>query len=158
MFSFIKLPNMKRLIRLQLLFLVQNKTKQKQIMNTVYEKYVEGLKKNEIVQLKRKPNLHKIIVYAMEDDSDTWAESKRLNELFEKHDDKNYKKFIITEKVSVRKCYASTFNFSSKKCMASLARNEKFFLRYAKEAIAYMKNVISYNLANELHSVTITRG
>ena len=62
---------MKRLIRLQLLFLVQNKTKQKQIMNTVYEKYVEGLKKNEIVQLKRKPNLHEIIVYAMEDDSDT---------------------------------------------------------------------------------------
>ena len=42
--------------------------------------------------------------------------------------------------------------------MTSFARNEKKFLRNAKEAITHMKNLIYYNLANELHLVTITRG
>ena len=51
----------------------------------------------------------------MENNFDTWAELKRLNELFEKHGDQNYNKFVLTEIISVRKCYASTFIFSSNK-------------------------------------------
>ena len=33
-------------------------------MNQVHEKFVEGLKNNEIVHIKRKPNLFEIIVVA----------------------------------------------------------------------------------------------
>ena len=38
--------------------------------------------KNEIVELKRKPNLYEITVIANEDDFDFWGELKRINELF----------------------------------------------------------------------------
>ena len=52
----------------------------------------------------------------MEDDFDTWGELKRVNQLFETYANTNlYKKFILTEILSIRKCHSSTFIFSSKK-------------------------------------------
>ena len=51
----------------------------------------------------------------MEDDFDTWGELKRVNQLFETYANTNlYKKFILTEILSIRKCHSSTFIFSSK--------------------------------------------
>ena len=41
----------------------------------------------------------------------------------------------------------------------SVKKNDKkIFLRHGHEVMSHMKQLISYNVANELHSITITRG
>ena len=73
-------------------------------MNQVYEKFEEGLKNNEIVQLKRKSNVFEIIVVAMEDEYDTWKYLQRLNQIFEKYGQTEvFKNFILTECILIKK-------------------------------------------------------
>lgn len=68
------------------------------------------------MECKCKPNRFEIIVYANYENIDTWAEIVRLNKLFEKYREvDNFRKFIVIKIASIKKCYASTFVFSSSK-------------------------------------------
>ena len=131
-------------------------------MNQVFEEFAKGFKNDEIVTMKRKPNLHEIIVYANEDKFDLWSQLKRINKLYDKYMDKSlWKKFVLTEIIFVRKCYISTYIFRSKRSMVSVVVVEKrdkfFFLRYGHEVVTHMKQLVSYNVFNKLHSISITR-
>ena len=78
--------------------------------NAIYADFVEKLDKKFIVKGKCKPNKYEIIVYSHYDDIYTWEELARLNKLFEKYCNiDNYKKFIVTETISVKKMLCFDF-------------------------------------------------
>ena len=95
-------------------------------MNQVFKEFAERFENNEIIKMKRKPNLHEIIVYANKDKFDSWSQLKRINELYDKYTNKSLqKKFVLTEIISVRKCYILTYIFSSKKIWRLLLLKKK---------------------------------
>ena len=50
---------------------------------------------------------------ANKDDFGGWSELKKINKLYEKHADQTQcTKSVLTEIISVRKCYSSTYIFS----------------------------------------------
>ena len=65
---------------------------------------------------------------------------------------KFFNKFILTECISVKKCYSCTFIFSSKKNMVS-SPDKKIFKRNAYEAVEHTKKTVSYHIADQIHSM-----
>ena len=52
----------------------------------------------------------------MENEYDSWKELCCVNEIFEKDGQpEHFNKFFLTECISIKKCYSSTFIFISKK-------------------------------------------
>ena len=94
------------------------------------------------MECKCKPNRFETIVYANYENIDTWVELVRLNKLFEKYREvENFRKFIVIKIASIKKCYVSTFVFSSsKKIWQHLLKKQKqpknnFFTLWSQKSL-----------------------
>ena len=71
------------------------------------------------------------------------------------------KKIILEEQISVKRNYSSRFIFRSKKKKFDsqhLGSPKNIFYRYVHEVVNAMNGIVSDHLADQIHSLSLTRG